>query len=81
MGTNEENIMENFVCFIYGGAGAGAKVRIPAPDQKYHLRLRNTVHSPEKNLLPLVAAAASEISNGPPALRDCNRLLEGKIIN
>ena len=23
VGINEENIIENFVCFIYGGAGAG----------------------------------------------------------
>ena len=28
MGTNEENIIENF-CFIYGGAGAGPFNRLP----------------------------------------------------
>ena len=33
MGTNEENIIDNLVCFIYGGAGACPLHR---------LRLRNT---------------------------------------
>ena len=28
MGTNEENIIENFVCFIDGGAGAGPLHRL-----------------------------------------------------
>ena len=43
MGTNEENIIENFDCFmtfIYGGAGAGSRTFAPAPAKKY--RLRNT---------------------------------------
>ena len=40
MGTNEENIIENFVCFIYGGAGSRTFALAPAPTKKY--RLRNT---------------------------------------
>ena len=28
VGTNEENIIDNFVCFIYGGAGAGPLHRL-----------------------------------------------------
>ena len=50
MGTNEENIIENLVCFIYGGAGAGSQslsrsqtfAPAPAPTKKYRLRLSNT---------------------------------------
>ena len=28
VGANEENIIENLVCFIYGGAGAGPLLRL-----------------------------------------------------
>ena len=31
VGTDEENIIENFVCFINGGAGAGSRTFAPAP--------------------------------------------------
>ena len=31
MGTYEENILENIVCFIYGGAGARSRTFAPAP--------------------------------------------------
>ena len=42
MGTNEENIIDNLVCFIYGGAGAGSQTFAPAPAPTKKYRLRNT---------------------------------------
>ena len=42
MGTNEENIIENFVCFIYGGAGSQSRTLASAPTKKYRLQLCNT---------------------------------------
>ena len=42
VGTNEENIIQNFFCFIQGGAGDGSRSRTfppaPAPTEKYLLR-------------------------------------------
>ena len=38
MGTIEENFIENFVCFIYGGSGAGSRTFAPAPAKKYRYR-------------------------------------------
>ena len=37
VGTNEENIHENFVCFIYGGAGPLHQLRNTAPGPLFWL--------------------------------------------
>ena len=44
MGTNEENIIENFVCFILDGAGPLNRPdqKVPAPTSSDQLRFRNT---------------------------------------
>ena len=41
MGTNEENNIENFVCFIYGEAGAGPLHRLQLRNTKQSNRLCN----------------------------------------
>ena len=35
VGTNEENIHENFVCFIWGGAGPLHQLRNTAPEPPF----------------------------------------------
>ena len=50
MGTNEENNIENLVCFIYGGAGAGPLHRLrPKSTGSDRLLLRNTVFDNNRN--------------------------------
>ena len=52
MGITEENIIENFVCIIEGGAGAGPLHRLRPKSTGFdRLRLRNTAGT---NLLVLM---------------------------
>ena len=69
MGTNEENMIENILCFIYGGDGVGSRTfaphrlrpkstgsdqKVPAPAPQHCLKHNNSPQKIRDYLLPII---------------------------